>query len=253
MPNQISDVYVGESFDEYLEHHGILGMHWGIRRTPEQLGHKVSKARQRFLENSEKAKAAGEAGKTKKFNKYVKKTERANKKVVKLQKSLDKALKKQVEEDDEIVRKGSVDEVLEISHRLSKEQMDNAINRIKKQNELKKLKPDEMSKVDRLITMGKKVSDIGETAYNITNNFNKFRGVMKDIAESEIKDYEARVEKERREKITKATRTGSVDAMKKVWGEADLKDLKNMSEVLKYRREIDKYEDPNYMMPKKKK
>lgn len=29
--------------DEFLEHHGIKGQRWGIRRTPEQLGHKVSK------------------------------------------------------------------------------------------------------------------------------------------------------------------------------------------------------------------
>lgn len=25
----------------YLQHYGILGMHWGIRRTPEELGHRT--------------------------------------------------------------------------------------------------------------------------------------------------------------------------------------------------------------------
>lgn len=28
---------------EYLEHYGTKGMHWGIRRTPEQLGHILKK------------------------------------------------------------------------------------------------------------------------------------------------------------------------------------------------------------------
>lgn len=30
----------GMSTDEFIEHHGIKGMKWGVRRTPEQLGHK---------------------------------------------------------------------------------------------------------------------------------------------------------------------------------------------------------------------
>lgn len=31
-----------EEMEEYLEHHGIKGQKWGVRRTPEQLGHKVA-------------------------------------------------------------------------------------------------------------------------------------------------------------------------------------------------------------------
>ena len=30
-----------EHLNEFLEHHGIKGQRWEIRRAPEQLGHKV--------------------------------------------------------------------------------------------------------------------------------------------------------------------------------------------------------------------
>ena len=39
--------------DNQLEHHGILGMHWGIRRTPEQLGH-ISREDRRFVKKKQK-------------------------------------------------------------------------------------------------------------------------------------------------------------------------------------------------------
>lgn len=40
--------------DKFLEHHGIKGMRWGIRRTPEQLGHKVKKLRRKNTRLEEK-------------------------------------------------------------------------------------------------------------------------------------------------------------------------------------------------------
>lgn len=49
-----------------LYHYGVLGMHWGVRRTPEQLGHRTKSsgsarsAKARVRVNKKKAKAASE-------------------------------------------------------------------------------------------------------------------------------------------------------------------------------------------------
>lgn len=233
-----NDVYVGETFDEYLEHHGILGMHWGVRRTPEQLGHKLAKKRKSFERYSEKAKAAGEAGNAKKLNRYTKKAARINKQAVKLDKSLTKALKKQAEDDEKLVKTGSVDDVLSISHRLSEDQINRAIRRIQNQQKLEGLRPDPTKQVDKLINVGKKAAEIGQTAYNVAHNFSQFRDVMKDISEKDIKARKANIEEGRKNRVLQATRSGDVEQMKKVWGEANVDELRDMKSALDYRNQI---------------
>lgn len=233
-----NDVYVGETFDEYLEHHGILGMHWGVRRTPEQLGHKLAKKRKSFEKYSEKAKAAGEAGKAGKLNRYTKKAARINKQVVKLDKNLTKALKKQADDDEKLVKTGSVDDVLSISHRLSEDQINRAIKRIQNQQKLEGLRPDPTKQVDKLINVGKKAAEIGQTAYNVAHNFSQFRDVMKDISEKDIKARKANIEEGRKNRVLQATRSGDIEQMKKVWGEANVNELRDMKSALDYRNQI---------------
>ena len=241
-----NDVYVGETFDEYLEHHGILGMKWGVRRTPEQLGHKLAKKRESFEKYSEKAKAAGEAGNAGKLNRYTKKAARINKQAVKLDKNLAKALKKQADNDNKTVRNGSVDDILAISHRLSEDQLNTAITRIKKKQELEGLRPDASAKLAKLAKIGEKAADIGKHAYDIANYYSQFKDVMRDMQTKDMKEREANIEKGRKKRVEEATRSGNIDIMKKAWGEANLNELQTMSAVLQNRREIERYKDPSY-------
>lgn len=245
MTNEINTSGINETFEEYLEHHGIKGMHWGIRRTPEELGHKVSKAREKFEKYGKKASTAAESGNTKAFDKYKKKAEKTYKTELKLNEQLQKAIKRQNEADEKVVNKGSLEDVLAISDRLTKEQLDKAYNRISSKQKLESLLPTAESKIDKLVSVGGKVATGAGHAYNIINNVNNFKKVVEDIQQSEIKQVEAAREKERKATITKATRSGNVEEFKKVFNKANVDELKEMSDTLKLRYEIENMSD-NY-------
>lgn len=75
----MTDVYKSESPTEYLQHYGVPGMKWGVRRTPAQLGHKTP------------AKRALPNGKTPVKNKSATKVVKEKKLSKRQQKKLEKA------------------------------------------------------------------------------------------------------------------------------------------------------------------
>lgn len=59
----MNDIYVGSLFSEaYLEHHGILGMKWGVRRFQREDGSLTSAGRKRKLVNEHKNEAEKKPG-----------------------------------------------------------------------------------------------------------------------------------------------------------------------------------------------
>lgn len=58
--------------EDYIEHHGILGMHWGVRRTPEQLGHISKKDAKWVTKKSDKITEQARKKSAKELNRYAK-------------------------------------------------------------------------------------------------------------------------------------------------------------------------------------
>lgn len=166
--------------DNELYHYGIKGMKWGVRRTPEQLGHVKASAKKTA---GAVGKAAGDAVK-----KAASKIGEAN--TARKQK---KAAKKMAEEEQKKRRKPLSD--------MSDTELRNAVERLRLEQQYNQLKP-------RKVSIGKKFVDdvIIPTATNVTRDYlNKLvkdamaekdplAGLKKDISDMQLKKQRAELE-----------------------------------------------------------
>lgn len=81
---------------QYLMHHGVLGMKWGVRRTAQQLGHKISSGF-KYL-NSHSKTIVGKAKKTFKTNLEIRKKN----KIVKANRKMARKQQKQMVKEQKI-------------------------------------------------------------------------------------------------------------------------------------------------------
>ena len=120
-----------KDYEFALAHHGVKGMHWGVRRTPEQLGNQISKTKASIVKNEGKAlKSQTKAYKrakgifqdqslvmynTRKSLKYQKKALRGKKKLLKLEEEM-KAMQDEQKKAAESEAQSETVEHSEFSH-----------------------------------------------------------------------------------------------------------------------------------------
>lgn len=143
------------SDEDELEHHGIKGMKWGIRRTPAQLGHKVS---------TKKRKSSI-------FSKFSKK----NKQSFKTDKTKEEKKEKTREElREELLKSTDPKFISKHMELLDTREIQDRINRINTEANLKKLAEDKKAKsnVDKGMKWIEHIGKVADTTSKVAKAYN---------------------------------------------------------------------------------
>lgn len=130
----------------YLVHHGIKGQKWGVRRTAEQLGHKVGSPFQ------------------KRKNAFFKKrAEKKKQNSVKQEMTIE-------QKKEQVLKSRSASELYKNAHLFTTPELRSAYERLQLERNIKNLSPPEISKGKRFLEKLQNTSNILQTSANAVQN-----------------------------------------------------------------------------------
>ncbi len=172
-------------YAEYLEHHGIKGQRWGIRRTPEQLGHRRKKdttiygsesgkkeksSFSKFLdkrreESAKREQARKEADRKKVLAERAAKARKAKAAKQEERKKAEEKAKEEAKRREKIMKDPTL--LLKYRDEFSTEEINKAVQRFNLERSLQELSLSKLSRGESYLRTAVKYANAGIDAYNI--------------------------------------------------------------------------------------
>lgn len=198
--------------EDFLMHYGIKGQRWGIRRTPEQLGHYIQRKEEKISFYQKKANEARAKGNSKLYYKYLEKQKKTNrliekarskmpkaqereeKKEARHQAKLEKQAAQKAEEKEQFLRTASAEELMKRRGEFSDDEINRAIRRLQTTKQIadieKQAKEDKfnsaISFADKAIKGFNKYEDVARVVNKITGS-----DTLTVFSDKGKKEYEA--------------------------------------------------------------
>lgn len=239
MVRQVTNRWIASyemAYDEdYLEHYGRIGMKWGqhiFAKDPAKGRAYIDRKRKALSANVALARDAARRGNAKKLAKINAKTKKMVADVKQLEEMYEQAtgekyssgsnvnnaeVEKQHNEETKqtILRSGSAKDVFAIKDQLTQTELQDAINRIQKENTLESLKTQEaMNKIQKAEGFVRTATNAASTAVNAFNTYEKVAEMTNKITgEDTLPIFTGKKEREKKKKDKKRAET--VEAMMK--------------------------------------
>lgn len=161
---------------DYIYHYGIKGMKWGIRRTAEQLGHKIKNAFSRKKKKNSESESNSDSSEKIKGSITVKGTKK-NPSTTRTSDGSSVDERKQ-----KVLASRSAKELYDNADLFTTQELQAAYNRLVLEKNIKNLAPKEVSKgqkmIEKYVKTANTVADILNSTNKVASNLNRFKNII---------------------------------------------------------------------------